>query len=385
MASPEPRSALPLSDAGLMPYTRDAMVDAMPPAKVSRPPTPAPADAPLPRLDAAAARRVLVHLLAASPEAFGGTAPPLAALTDAARLDEDGLGCDSLARLDLAARVAELFDLARLGREDLLLARSTVGAWAALAAEGWGGDGPRRLVFRTSGSSGAPIPHAHAAADLGREVAALADRLGAEGPIRRVLALVRPHHIYGFLLSVALPARLGVPVIDLAGVPDGLDAAAARLTADGAGTLVVAAPPQWRYLAAVLPDRPTHAVGVSSTGALDPAVADRLVAGPLQALIEIFGSTETAGLGTIGRAIPPIRIGCTARPARRAAQPTPSPCPTGSIGSTRVASARPAGTTGRSRSEGPRSARRRSPAVWPSGRGSRRPACGPTARPTPCG
>jgi 4-coumarate--CoA ligase (photoactive yellow protein activation family) len=113
-----------------------------------------------------------------------------------------------------------------------------------------------------------------------------------------VLALVRPHHIYGFLLSVALPARLGVPVIDLAGVPDGLDAAAARLTADGAGTLVVAAPPQWRYLAAVLPDRPTHAVGVSSTGALDPAVADRLVAGPLQALIEIFGSTETAGLGT---------------------------------------------------------------------------------------
>lgn len=242
-----------------------------------------------PPLDRAAAWRVLTHLLAQARGVFPGGPPPAAALTPERRLDEADLGADSLGRLQLAGQVAETFDLRRLGREDLLLARRRVKDWLDLAAESWAA-GPAQVTFHTSGSQGAPQRVSHPVARLWAEACVLARDLADR---RRVVALVPAHHIYGFLWTVLLPARLDVPVLDLAGAdPTGL---AGHL---GPGDLVAGVPAQWRYLAAAPAWAPADAVAVSSAGPLPPETARALTqdAGFARA-IEVFGSTETGGLG----------------------------------------------------------------------------------------
>jgi 4-coumarate--CoA ligase len=270
---------------------------AAPPESLAPPPgerTAGRGDRPLP---AEAARRALVHLLAAMPDCFAGQKPAPADFEDDAHLDEAGLGCDSLARLQLAEAVAEFFDLRRLGREDLLLARPTVGAWVELAAEAWA-QGLGTPVLRTSGSSGAPKRVPVSAAEIWQEADALAGVLAdPAAPVARVLALVPAHRIYGLICTVALPARLGAPVRDLfAAGPDAIPAPPPAPAAEGAD-LLVAVPVQWRYLVGRLaPGAPRR--GLSAGAPLGGETADALLhGGALSDLLEIYGATETGGLG----------------------------------------------------------------------------------------
>ena len=249
----------------------------------------APTLPPCPPLDATDAWRVLASTLAHASGYFTDGAPALNQLTRERRLDEGDLGADSLSRLQLAERIADQFDLRRLGREDLLLAKRDLGSWLDLAAESWS-QGPDRFVFHSSGSQGKPKRVVHAAEHLWAEARVLALHLPGR---RRIVSLVPAHHIYGFIFTVLLPRALSVPVLDLSA--EGAGALARHLAPRD---LVVAVPAVWRYLAAALADVPKGVAGTSSAAPLDAATAQALVAETgFARIVEIYGSSETAGIG----------------------------------------------------------------------------------------
>ncbi len=216
------------------------------------------------------------------------------------RLDEQGLGLDSLERLSVASALNEALHLHESGLEDLLLARQTFGDWVEVAADGLAGF-DARLTFRTSGSSGSAKPCTHALASLQQEVEHLASlTAGAQ----RVLAAVPAHHIYGFLFTVLLPARLGCgTVLDMRGqTPQAL----ARWLRPG--DLLVSHPAHWALVARHAGRLPDGVHGITSTAPCPDAVAHGLQAIGLASLTQVYGSSETAGIGTRSAPAVPYRL-----------------------------------------------------------------------------
>jgi 4-coumarate--CoA ligase (photoactive yellow protein activation family) len=210
------------------------------------------------------------------------------------QLDEDGLGLDSLDRMAVAAALSEALHLHENGIEDLLLAQRGFGEWVDTAAESL-----RRfdaaLTFRTSGSTGMPKACRHTLAALQHEVEALAGLPPLQGAVGRVLAAVPSHHIYGFLFTHLLPARLGaVATVDVRGLTAPVLRHQLR-----AGDLVIGHPAFWRLFAqhgggTALP---RGVRGVSSTAPCPDALARDLVDQGLDSLLQVYGSSETAGIG----------------------------------------------------------------------------------------
>ncbi|WP_426174306.1 AMP-binding enzyme [Massilia sp. TWR1-2-2] len=205
-------------------------------------------------------------------------------------IDRD-LGADSLEVLQLATALAEAIHLHRSGIEDYLLARRTLGQWVDLAAAGleqFSGE----LTFRTSGSSDLPKPCVHPLASLLQETVELANLFAGR---RRILVAVPSHHIYGFLFSVLLPDLLDLDddaIIDLcASSPASL----AGLLRDG--DMVVAHPDFWQAVVRGAGALPPGVIGVSSTAPCADTVSEALAAAGLQALFQVYGSSETAGIG----------------------------------------------------------------------------------------
>ncbi|MEL6318839.1 MAG: AMP-binding protein, partial [Pseudomonadota bacterium] len=212
-------------------------------------------------------------------------------------IDEDGVGIDSLGRLDAVARVNEFFHLHELGTEDYLVVRRAIGDWVEVVAQTLAMKNDR-LTFATSGSSGRPKKIPHRMDRLVDEVDAMTDvlageidQIGLEAAPTRVLAFAPPHHIYGFLFGVLLPSRLGLDVVD------GRLAAPSRLRRASAGDLVVATPFIWRKLLDACPRIPNGVIGLSSSAPTPASVWRDASRQGLARLIEIYGSTETAGVG----------------------------------------------------------------------------------------
>jgi 4-coumarate--CoA ligase (photoactive yellow protein activation family) len=198
-----------------------------------------------------------------------------------------GLGCDSLELLNLATALAEATHMHRSGVEDYLLARRTLGDWAAIVAASQERHSDV-LAFRTSGSTGTPKTCDHSLAALIEEIDVQASLFPAT---RRVLSAVPAHHIYGFLFTVLLPRRLGAPVLDVRdSSPAGL---AARLQE---GDLVIGHPTFWAAFARAAGAPPAGVVGVTSTAPCPAETARAVRARGLSRLAEIYGSSETAGV-----------------------------------------------------------------------------------------
>jgi long-chain acyl-CoA synthetase len=200
------------------------------------------------------------------------------------------LGADSLELMGLASALETQLHLQ--GTADAPLLKHTLLAdWLDAARAGLDAHGSA-LTFRTSGSSGAPKPCTHPLALLWQEVEALARLLPGR---RRIVSLVPAHHIYGFLFTVLLPRRLGIDAVcDLRGhAPAAL---AARLKA---GDLVIGHPDLWRAFGqaagtlALAPD----IVGVTSTAPCPLDVARAALGTGLARLVQVYGSSETAGIG----------------------------------------------------------------------------------------
>jgi 4-coumarate--CoA ligase (photoactive yellow protein activation family) len=241
--------------------------------------------------DRGALARVLRDLVCAEVAAQRpGAAPlPLDGWDETLALDESGLGLDSLERLSVASAVSEALHLHESGLEDLLLARRRFGQWLDVAQAAL-----RRfddnITFRTSGSSGTPKPCMHLLAQLRQEVNHSAARLAG---VRRVVSAVPSHHIYGFLFTVLLPQALGIDeVID---ARQATPQALARGLRDG--DLLVSHPAHWALLARHVAALPAGVTGVTSTAPCPDELAEALRAQGLQRLLQVYGSSETAGVG----------------------------------------------------------------------------------------
>lgn len=236
------------------------------------------------------------------------------------------LGADSLELMGLATALVETFGLQRAGIDERLLARPCVGDWVASVRAGLEGGaaapagGPAgsaagidaALTFRTSGSTGTPKRCTHTLATLEQEAAALARLVPGR---RRILSAVASHHIYGFLFTVLLPrclARLdeagACAGIDVADVVDVRQAGPAALGGIArAGDLVVAHPAWWDAAARLMPAFGADIVGVTSTAPCPDALADGLAQAGLR-LVQVYGSSETAGVGWRDRARAPFAL-----------------------------------------------------------------------------
>ncbi|QOY96424.1 AMP-binding protein [Massilia sp. UMI-21] len=206
------------------------------------------------------------------------------------------LGADSLELLGLATAMEQVLGIGCIGQERVLAA-PRLNAWLAAAASGLD-QGSGVMRFRTSGSSGAPKTCSHALGALWQEAEALAALVPGT---RRIVSLVPSHHIYGFLFTVLLPHALGFgpghdAVVDLRGMTPG--AVAGRLQP---GDLVVGFPDFWRAFAPLAACAPgglaAHLTGVSSTAPCPDEVAHAVRAAGVARLVQVYGSSETAGVG----------------------------------------------------------------------------------------
>lgn len=209
---------------------------------------------------------------------------------DALSVDEDGLGLDSFERLAVAAALAEALQLDDEGDEPTgaWFHQRRFGDWLDGLQAGLTRDGGQ-LAFRTSGSTGQPKVCTHRIVDLEQEVDGLAALLPGRS---RVLSAVPAHHIYGFLFGVLLPWRLGVQTVDVRAVTP--TALAARLRP---GDLLVSHPHHWALLTRHVLAWPAGVWGSTSTAPCPDALARSLADQGLERLLQVYGSTETAGIG----------------------------------------------------------------------------------------
>ncbi|MCK9868091.1 acyl--CoA ligase [Nocardiopsis dassonvillei] len=151
---------------------------------------------------------------------------------------------------------------------------------------------PEELAFHTSGSTGDRVLWKRTRRQLWDEAGMLAD-LVREGAPEAVLTFAPPQHVYGALVSVLLPARLGLPVWFRPGIRE-------PMPPTGPAHWLVASIP-WTF-SLMRPGSPWVGAAreltlVHSTAAL-PATARRFMEdfeGSAR-LVEVLGSTETGGV-----------------------------------------------------------------------------------------
>lgn len=199
-------------------------------------------------------------------------------------LDEAGLGIDSLEQLGVRVAIEDMFGA--LPVTDAGADPGTAGAWADMILAMWREQTANpSLTVATSGTTGTPRPCEHRVADLMDEAGAFAAMLRDH---RRVVAYVPARHIYGLVWTALLPERLGVPVIR---------PAAGRIADVQPGDLIVAVPPVWQALARRADRMPAEIAGVNAGAPIDDATADRLAANGIARLLDIYGTSETGGVG----------------------------------------------------------------------------------------
>ena len=246
--------------------------------------------------DHAMIRRLLVSLIRAEARQRRGQILPSAAFDGNPSIDEDGLGFDSLARLDLIGAVRDFFDLARTGIEDYVYIEPRLDGWIDRIAQHFtlleARGEAAMAVFQTSGSTGTPQRIARDWAKLLREARGMAFDQGlVPHPGGAVIGLVPAHHLFGCLFTAILPSLAQTALRDLSASPP-----AAALRVAQAGDLLVATPHLWRLLLQSGPF-PAGLRGVSSGAPMPEPLWQDLLAAGLVELAEIYGASETGGVG----------------------------------------------------------------------------------------
>lgn len=237
--------------------------------------------------------RVIVDLLDQEHRSARGETLRAHQAYDSASLEElhlgtKGLSLDSMELLTAAGVVNEFFHLHESGVEDYLLRRRRLGDWAEVVEHALN-EGVSSVTFRTSGSSGTPRLVTHPWSKLKQEVDFLSELLQCRN---RIVSTVPAHHIYGFLFTVYLPELLEVPVFSLPWERIGKLSERLELR-----DLVISHPTLWHYLRRSVGDWPSSIWGVSSTAPLPEELHRGLYEKGVERLIEIYGSTETGGVG----------------------------------------------------------------------------------------
>jgi long-chain acyl-CoA synthetase len=217
----------------------------------------------------------------------GESRTPFQAWTSSTHLVED-LGLDSLELMSVASGLTQSTHLHESGVEDYLLARVTIGEWAGIVCHGLEAYSAS-LTFRTSGSTGTPKPCVYSLQSLWQEVEELA---ALHAGCTRIVSTVPSHHIYGFLHTILLPLRLGRPVLDARGMTP------LQLSKKlEPGDLLISFPDWWRMAARSGARFAGSIEGVTSTAPCPADLHLTLLESGIARLTDIFGSSETGGIG----------------------------------------------------------------------------------------
>ncbi|MEO1448175.1 MAG: hypothetical protein AAFV07_01540 [Bacteroidota bacterium] len=201
---------------------------------------------------------------------------------------EADLGLDSLDLVQTGTVLMHMFHLIDQGPPVYLPRKLYLDQWVAACTSPLNS----RISFLSSGSQGKPQFHVHQWRDLMWEAAYWAQKWPHT---QRIINWVPVHHIYGFMFGILLPRTLGIPVIDMAPgcLPDDIQAE----------DLVIGMPLGWNILKNSRYLYKTPWMGISSTAPLSLNCKQALLKSGIE-LHEIFGSTETAGLGWRGPNMP---------------------------------------------------------------------------------
>lgn len=232
----------------------------------------------------------LQHLVASTLAQSRGV-PASELLADVSASDDlqgGRVNLDSLEQLIVARQVAEFFELDKAGIEEFLLRRSRLGQWGELIVENLDDGTLTHLWFRSGGTTGEPRLISQSVARLLSEVRELHSLVP---DTTRIVSLVPLHHIYGFIWGPLLSDQSGVPLIH---GPEAIKTAHRNLRP---GDLLLAVPEWWQYLASSRKSFPARVQGVTSTAACPSQVIQAVLANGLESMIEVYGASETAGIG----------------------------------------------------------------------------------------
>ncbi|TVR72935.1 MAG: hypothetical protein EA427_02690 [Spirochaetaceae bacterium] len=243
----------------------------------------------LSRISASSLHRVVRDIILDELQGTRGRSfsPPLPVGDERVELGPSGLDLDSLERFSLAARLNEFFAMHETGLEDNLLRARTTDRLVDVIREGLHVSAGS-VGFRTGGTTADPRTIRHGTGELEEEVRVLAALLH---DVERVILTVPSHHIYGFLFGVLVPEFLQVPVVDARWSLLGGD------SRPRTGDVIVSVPFLWEQLLPVIQRLPGGTGGVTSTAPLPEGLARRLAESPLERILEIYGSSETGGVG----------------------------------------------------------------------------------------
>lgn len=202
------------------------------------------------------------------------------------------LGADSLQIFQIATAVAVFFELHKTGVETTLLEDPSLESWVSIVGHARK-TYDESLRFSTSGSTGQPKFITHQLAHLLKEVQHWTTLLPAPDTI---LCTVPSHHIYGFIFSVLLPQAWQAKNPNLS-VIDFRQALPSAISQHNDGTtLLIGYPDYWRTLVEFDITIPDNIIAISSTAPCPPDLATALSHLGLERLIQIYGSSETAGI-----------------------------------------------------------------------------------------
>lgn len=205
---------------------------------------------------------------------------------------EGEVSVDSLERLALAGRVVQFFHMADSGVEDYLLRRNSLAEWANIVLKSRQVH-TQNLTVTTSGSTGQPKACEHSWSTLVEEVREFIRIFDHDYELSpaRVVALVPSHHIYGFLFTILLPHLVDAPVLR------GFKAYShVRNGGLRAGDIVVGFPELLTQLSSEMPPLPPGVLFISSAGPCPANTIHQLYASGAARAVEIYGSSETAGM-----------------------------------------------------------------------------------------
>ena len=205
-------------------------------------------------------------------------------------IGEGGLGLDSLEIMAISTSLYRTLHINDSKIEDNFFNKLTVADWQAIVVKSLNVFS-RFISFKTSGSTGLNRYHSHCIYQLEKEAALLGQQFKGR---KRILRVVPSHHIYGFIFTVLLPRYLGVgiQVMDIRGIS--LNALKSTISP---GDLIIAYPEFWQSLDESAINFPVDVIGINSSGPCPSGVGTNLIAKGISHFFEIFGSTETAGIG----------------------------------------------------------------------------------------
>lgn len=199
---------------------------------------------------------------------------------------------NSIDLLTVAGKVNTFFGIHETGLEDNLLRFRDGASWVDLAHRA--ATRPNATIaFETSGTTGAPRRSPAPVSLLLQEVEELKRHIGEVG---RVVSTVSARHIYGFLFTALLPEALGVDRVDV--TAKSLSFWRSELREHD---LLIAFPDYLSYLADLSIRFPERLTVVTSTAPTVESQWDGIARIGAQRMLEVYGSTETGGIGIRNR------------------------------------------------------------------------------------